>query len=109
MRRRPASSNVHRTLAFASTACLAIFMSALAAPAASQQQLGAFQGTITDQTHGVLPGVTVTVTNVDTGISRTTTTNEAGVYRVPSVDPGRYTVKAELQGFAARPRPISRF
>ena len=70
-----------------------------ATPVLAQQQLGAIQGTITDETRGVLPGVTVTVTNLATGLTRTTTSNEAGVYRVPSVEPGRYKVVAELQGF----------
>jgi hypothetical protein len=79
---------------------LALALLALAsAPALAQQQLGAIQGTITDATRGVLPGVTVTVTNLDTGVRRTTTTNASGVYRVPSVEPGRYKVSAELQGF----------
>ena len=91
------STTHRRFLALAST--LGIAVAVLAAPAAAQQQLGAMQGTIVDQTRGVLPGVTVTVTNTDTGISRTTTTNDTGVYRVPSLDPGRYKVKAELQGF----------
>lgn len=68
-------------------------------PATAQQQLAAVQGTITDQTGGVMPGVTVTVTNVETNVSRVTVTNEAGVYRVPSLDPGRYRVEAELMGF----------
>src|SRR2546423_1578720 len=69
------------------------------APSAAQQQLGAVQGTITDQTRAVLPGVTVTVTNLATGISRAAVTNDAGIYRVASLDPGRYKVQAELQGF----------
>src|SRR5207244_10612856 len=76
-------------------ACLGLTSAALAA----QQQLGTIQGTITDQTHGVLPGVAITVTNLDTNISRTATSNETGVFRVPSLDPGRYRVAAELQGF----------
>jgi hypothetical protein len=88
-----------RVLAVMSTASIVLVLSVLAVPAAAQQQLGAIQGTITDQTHAVLPGVTVTVTNADTGVSRTTTTNETGVYRMPSLDPGRYSVKAELQAF----------
>lgn len=71
-------------------ACLVLALPASAA----QQQLGAIQGTITDQTHAVLPGVTVTVTNAQTGIARATITNEAGVYRVPGLDPGRYDVVA---------------
>lgn len=70
-----------------------------ASPAFAQQQLAAIQGTITDQTGGVIPGVTVTVTNTDTRVVRTTTTNERGIYRVPSLDPGRYEVAAQLDGF----------
>jgi hypothetical protein len=44
-------------------------------PLFAQQQLAAVQGTIVDQTGGVLPGVTVTVTNLSTNVSRTTVTN----------------------------------
>ena len=69
----------------------------------AQQQLGAIQGTITDASKAVMPGVTVTVTKIDTGIARSTITNETGLYRVVSLDPGRYKVTAELQGF----RPAS--
>src|SRR5439155_20554100 len=87
------STTHRRFLARAST--LGIAVAVLTASATAQQQLGAMQGTIVDQTRGVLPGVTVTVTNTDTGIRRTTTTNETGVYRVPSLDPGRYSAKAE--------------
>ncbi len=70
-----------------------------ASPAPAQQQLAALQGVVTDQTGGVLPGVTVTVTNLATGVVRTTVTNERGVYRMLSLDPGRYEVTLELQGF----------
>jgi carboxypeptidase family protein/TonB-dependent receptor-like protein len=70
-----------------------------APPAFAQQQLGAVQGTIVDSTGSVLPGVTVTVTNVDTGAARSTTTNDTGLYRMPSLEPGRYKVVAELPGF----------
>ena len=76
----------------------------LAAAAAAQQQLGVIQGTIADRTGGVLPGVTVTVTNLDTGVPRTVTTNGAGVYRVIGVEPGRYRVSADLQGFRGASR-----
>ncbi|MEX2271383.1 MAG: TonB-dependent receptor [Vicinamibacterales bacterium] len=75
-----------------------------AAPAAAQQQLGVIQGTIADRTGGVLPGVTVTVTNLDTGVPRVATTNDAGVYRVIGVEPGRYRVSADLQGFRGATR-----
>ena len=88
---------IRRTLAFG----FAISMLLLLLPAHSraQQQLGAIQGTITDASRAVMPGVAVTVTNIETGIARHTITNETGVYRVVSLDPGRYKVAAELQGF----------
>ena len=80
--------------------CFATLLSlVLVAPVAAQHQLGAIQGTIVDATGGVLPGVAITVTNLATGVSRTTTSNDSGVYRVPSVEPGRYKVSAEIQGF----------
>ena len=80
--------------------CLAL-AAALACPPASsaQQQLGAIQGTIVDGSRAVMPGVSVTVTNLGTGVSRTAVTNETGVYRVLSLDPGRCKITAELQGF----------
>jgi hypothetical protein len=74
----------------------------LASSALAQQQLGAIQGTITDQTRSVLPGATVTITNLATGVSRTTVSNEVGVYRVASLDPGAYELTVELDGF----RPV---
>lgn len=81
--------------------CLVVALIALLAPATAnaQAQLGAIQGTIVDQSGGVLPGVTVTVTNIATGIARTTVSNETGVFRLQSLDPGRYQITADLQGF----------
>jgi Carboxypeptidase regulatory-like domain len=78
---------------------VAVAMLSMAATANAQRQLGAIQGTVTDQSGGVLPGVTVTVVNKDTGESRTAVTNESGIYRLQSLDPGRYDVSAELSGF----------
>ena len=71
----------------------------LATPASAQRQLGAVQGTITDATGAVLPGVTVTATNKSTGEVRTTTSNEVGIYRLQSLDPGIYDIVAQLSGF----------
>jgi hypothetical protein len=84
------------SLAFLLGLLLATF---LAAPAHALRQLGVIQGTITDQTGAVVPGVTVTATNKSTGEVRTTTSNEVGIYRLPSLDPGSYDVAAELSGF----------
>ena len=82
---------------------LAVFLLslALAAPAAAQGQAinGTIEGTVTDPSGGVLPGVTVTVTNTDTGDTRVVVTNESGLYRAPLLPLGSYRVSAELQGF----------
>jgi hypothetical protein len=74
---------------------------ALAAlPAAAQNTSGVIDGTITDTQGGVLPGVSLTVTNADTGVARTEVTEANGKYRFAGLQPGRYDLKAELQGFA---------
>jgi hypothetical protein len=51
--------------------------------AQSQSINGTIEGTVRDNSGGVLPGVSVTVTNADTGTSRTVVTNESGLYRAP--------------------------
>jgi hypothetical protein len=67
--------------------------------AASQDFRGGVTGTVTDKTGGVLPGVTISVTNTDTGVSQTTITNAEGLYQVFYLNAGPYSVTAELQGF----------
>ena len=59
------------------------------------------QGVVTDNQGAVLPGVTVTVTNSETGLARDVVSSEAGFYRVAALPPGTYTVAATLEGFAA--------
>src|SRR5690348_3846886 len=70
-----------------------------AAYAQSQATNGAIEGTIVDSSGGVLPGVNVTITNVDTKTERVVVTNEKGLFRAPLLPIGTYTVVAELQGF----------
>jgi outer membrane receptor protein involved in Fe transport len=78
-------------------ACAAMLV--LAVPAGAQLTRGIISGTVADTSGAVLPGVTVTVTNQETGAIRTAVTTDAGVYRAPALEPGTYTIKAELQGF----------
>src|SRR5689334_25221556 len=59
---------------------------------------GTLTGTVVDNV-GVVPGATVTVTYVDTNVSRSTTTNEQGEFRLTGLQPGRYTAKIEMDGF----------
>ena len=75
------------------------FMMAAVAMAAAQTVTGTIQGTVTDTSGGVIPGVTVTIRGVDTGAQRVVVTNESGIYTAPFVQIGRYTVTAELSGF----------
>ena len=57
-------------------------------------------GTVTDPTGAALPNITVILTNIDTGLTQTIKTNDAGEYVVPNLHIGRYTVRAEGQGFS---------
>jgi len=81
--------------------CAAFLTIALAVPAFAQSQAanGSIEGTVKDSSGGVLPGVTVTITNTDTGAERSVVTNESGLYRALLLPLGAYRVVAELQGF----------
>jgi len=71
----------------------------LAAGAASAQTFtGGLRGVVRDA-NGVIPGVTVTLTNEGTGAARDAVSNDEGAYNFAAVPPGTYTVKAELAGF----------
>jgi len=68
--------------------------------AQSQAINGTIEGTVKDASGAVLPGVTVTVLNTDTGTQRVVVTNESGLFRAPLLPLGRFTVTAELSGFS---------
>ena len=70
-----------------------------AAAADAQTNTGQISGTIRDSQGGVLPGVTVTVTNVDTGTTWSEITSPAGTYTVTNLPVGNYKVNAEIEGF----------
>jgi trimeric autotransporter adhesin len=69
-----------------------------AAPARAQSFQGGVRGTVKD-TQGVIPGVTVELINVATSQTRETLTNETGQFSFPAVDPTRYTLRVQVQGF----------
>ncbi|HEY0787412.1 MAG TPA: TonB-dependent receptor [Thermoanaerobaculia bacterium] len=62
-------------------------------------QVGTISGIVKDETGGVLPGVTVTATNVNRGTARTEVTDANGRYRFAALPLGSYTVEAALSGF----------
>src|SRR5882724_1445827 len=80
---------------------IAIFLSAFSALgiAAGQSQEGRILGTVMDQSGGLVKAARVTIVNVDTGVTRTLETNDAGDYVAPSLPPGPYKVVAEATGF----------
>jgi hypothetical protein len=67
--------------------------------AGAQTNTGQISGTVRDSQGGVLPGVTVTVTNTDTGITWTEVTGPLGTYTVTNLPVGNYKVNAEIEGF----------
>src|SRR5436190_13984348 len=80
---------------------------AIAAPRAAQaQSTGTLQGTISDTQSAVMPGVTVTIRNLATGLERAALTDEAGQYAAASLPPGHYEVVAHLEGFSDQKREV---
>ena len=71
----------------------------LTPPLPAQSIPQTIQGLVTDESQAVVPGATVTITNVATGISVMTTTNETGNYTFPLVDVGNYDIVCSLEGF----------
>jgi Carboxypeptidase regulatory-like domain len=72
-------------------------------PSALRAQVTAtLTGTVEDQSGGVVPGATVTLTNEETKFATTDTTNGAGLYAFPSLTPGTYDIKAGAKGFKAK-------
>ncbi|HXH06517.1 MAG TPA: TonB-dependent receptor [Vicinamibacterales bacterium] len=81
------------------TALLAVVLAA-AEPVLGQGAVTApLSGTVVDTSGGVLPGADVVVRNDATGATYTTVTNEQGIFTIPALNPGRYTVTVSLAGF----------
>ncbi len=88
---------MHRTTRF----FLAVVVGLLAVtiPAFAQTALGTLRGTVRDQQGGALPGVTLTVRQVETNTATTAVTGAEGQFFLPNLRPGRYEVTAELASF----------
>lgn len=70
------------------------FFLLLGGPSRADVSRASISGTVTDSSGAILPGTAITVRNVETGVSRTTTTNDAGVYSVLDLQAGRYDIFA---------------
>ncbi len=80
-------------------AVLTIAMFVITASAEAQTFRGGISGRVVDDSGGVLPGVTITATNVGTGLVRTTVSSSTGVFTFPDLPLGSYTVEAAIEGF----------
>jgi hypothetical protein len=77
-----------------------LLLSVAGLPAHAQTSgAGTITGTLSDASQAVIPGATVTVANTDTGIVHTYTSNSAGLYVAPFLQPGHYKVSAEAPNF----------
>ncbi len=83
---------------------LAVVLSVATSPLLAQGANATISGKVTDTTGAILPGVEVTVTNVDTGQSRLAISGDEGRYNTPELSIGAYEVRAELAGFQASVR-----
>jgi hypothetical protein len=78
-------------------ACAAV----LSSPAAAAQEArGTLQGRVFDASGAAVPGATIEIANVNTGVTTPATSNEEGNYRVPFLNPGTYRVTVSLDGFS---------
>src|SRR5574341_464424 len=86
-----------RSLRFPLVGVLSILLTT--ATAWAQLSTAQLSGRVTDESGAVLPGVTVTATQTDTGLTRTVVTDETGTYVLPNLPTGPYRLEAMLQGF----------
>src|SRR5215831_8020293 len=86
------------------TLFLLFAVAATSIAAFGQRITGTIEGRVVDPTGAVLPGVEITVTNQQTQQTRTTITNELGLYNAPLLQPGEYDVKVSLPGFKSELR-----
>src|SRR5690242_8628828 len=77
----------------------------LAIPFLAQSPTATISGRVLDPTKAVIPGSTVSATNVETGISRSTTTNDQGLFMIGNLSPGNYRLEVFRAGFKAIVKP----
>jgi hypothetical protein len=66
---------------------------------AQNSNTGEIKGSVMDPSGAVVPGAAVSIKNVQTGVVTATTTNQSGLYDVPFLSPGNYTITFSKEGF----------
>lgn len=87
------------TTVFRSICALAICVGVVSPASAQGPLYGTLVGNVTDATGGALPGATVVAVQAQTNLTRTVISNQNGLYSVPNIPTGTYTVTATLSGF----------
>src|SRR3979490_2375812 len=76
-----------------------LFLILVSASAFAQFEKGAIGGTVTDSTGALVVGAEVKATSVNTGVVRTTVTNDAGIFTLSNLTPDSYDVSVTQKGF----------
>jgi hypothetical protein len=96
---------MHSSFKSAGAFITVLLLLAISLAVVAQTTTGRILGTIRDQSGAALVNATVTMRDVERGITRTATVDESGAYVMPNLNPGRYTVRAEAPGFKSVERP----
>ena len=78
---------------------LVVVASCVLLPAQNAVLTGSLGGRVTDQSGAIVPGASVVLRNLATGVQQSAETNHAGLYRFPVVMPGTYSIAVSLKGF----------
>src|SRR5438034_208012 len=84
-----------------------LFVLAALSPAAVFAQTAELRGVVSDESGAVLPGVSVVIRQTDTGLERSSVTDEHGLFRAPALQPGPYRVTSTLMGFKTDVRTLA--
>src|SRR5277367_3990770 len=99
----PQRRNSRLTLRTAFAGVVAIlFLSCLVGPVAQAQFRASLRGVVSDPTGAVIPGATVTLTNVETSEKQVSTTDDSGIYNFNALPPGKFSLTVERNGFQKR-------
>src|SRR5437879_1714388 len=78
---------------------IALTVALISTPLSAQKSTGTISGVVSDPTGAVVPQATVIITNVETGLTRTVTSNEMGEYVAPDVPNGKYQITVKQAAF----------
>jgi hypothetical protein len=87
---------------FALRFALPVLILFLVSPVLKAQYRAGIQGVVEDPTGAGIPGATLTLTDKDTGLVKTTTSDASGVYNFLSLAPGTYSIKVDATGFSSK-------